>query len=117
MERMSVAFTEKSSTAMIKRGNLPRRSEPGVAVVSTEIGKQFSNGLDATPETVKALVAIITALLAETLSGDVIFLSMGAAEKMAIGSGVSPEEFHRVKGHILRFWQRKKAQHPLAGMF
>lgn len=111
------AESMKKSSIVVKDGSLPQHSEPGAVAVLTPIDMQSSDGFQATPETIKALVAITTALLAEMLSGDLICLAMCQAEKMAIESGVSPEEFNRVKKHLVKFWAKKKAQNPIGSMF
>ena len=117
MELMSVECMTKSLTVKTRRGKSLLPLVPDVAVVSTQTDKQFSDEFEVTSETVKALASITTALLAETLSGDLLWLAMRQAERMAAESGVSPEEFNRVKGHLLEFWKKKKASHPLGSMF
>ena len=114
---MSVELMNELSTVKTRHGKSLQHSEQAVAVLSTQIDKESSEGLNATPETVKALTAITMGLLKETLSGDAIYLAMGAAKKVALESGVSLDEFHRVESHILRFWARSKSRNPLAGMF
>ena len=114
---MNVECTTKSSMAKIKHGKSLLPSGLGAVAVSTTTGRQFSEEFEVTSETVKALASITTALLKETLSGDLVWLAMRQAEKMAIESGVSPEEFDRVKSHLLEFWKKKKAHHPMGGMF
>lgn len=63
------------------------------------------------------LAAMVAALLSEMLSGDLMALAMYRAEAMAKESGVSKEEFERVKKELVRFWAEKKAGNPMGGMF
>lgn len=64
-----------------------------------------------------ALTAMLVGLFRNTLSSDVLSLSMGYAERMAKEAGVSEAEWVRVKEIALRAWQRESSKNPLKGMF
>lgn len=117
MGLMNVECMTESSVVKTGHGKSLPPSGPGAVAVSTTTGRRFSEEFEVTPETVKALASITTALLSEMMSGDLMYLAMGAAQKMAIESGVSPEEFNRVKSHLLAFWRRKRAGNPMSEMF
>ena len=116
-EDVGAGNMKKSSIAVTRVGTSVQPLEPDAVVRSTDAGQASSEKLNCSENTVKALVAFITALLGNTLSGDVIYLAVGEAEHLARDAGVPPEEFKRVMGHIMRFWRRKKAEHPLGSMF
>lgn len=71
---------------------------------------------DATATEV-ALLAIVQSLLHNTLSGDVIFLSMFAAHDLAIKHGCTQEQYQRVQTRILEEWQTQSGRNPLKGLF
>ena len=117
MEPMSAKSTSKSLGAKTDHGTLLPPLEQAVVLHSIAIGEQLFNGSVVKDETIKAILAILTALLRETLSADVMELSLMQAESVALAGGVSQIEFDRVKKGIVEFWADRKAQHPLASMF
>ena len=62
-------------------------------------------------------MAILVALLRETLNGDVMELTLGLAKNMALSEGVSEKEFERVEKKIREFWAIRRAQNPLSILF
>jgi hypothetical protein len=117
MGLMNAENTGKSLRVEVRTGTLPQLSERVAVVASTQTDKTYSGGLEATPETVTILTGILLGLLSNTLSGDVIYLSMGAARAMCRESGVSDEEFERVGKVIMAKWAAMKSRNPMASMF
>lgn len=79
--------------------------------------RSFVAGLEPTPEAVTVLTAMLIGLLKNTLSGDVIALSMYSAKDMSKEAGVSEAEFKRVHEVIVKKWAELKSQNPLSTMF
>lgn len=107
----SVASTAKSSLVPSPNGGPLQPSEQAVAVPSTP------TGLDCSPETVKVLVAMLHGLFYNTLSGDVMFLSLLQAKDTAMESGVSEAEFERVAGLVMKNWKLNRDRNPLSCLF
>lgn len=63
-------------------------------------------GLPTSRETVVALTAMLTALMANTTSGDIMVLSSGYARRLAVDAGVSSAEFDRVMDAVRLKWRR-----------
>jgi hypothetical protein len=114
---MTVKSTKRSLVAKTGHGTFLPPLEQAVVLPSIAIGEQLFNGSVVKDETIKAILAILTALLRETLSADVMALSMTQAESVALTGGVSQAEFDRVKKGIVEFWADRKSRHPLASMF
>lgn len=112
---MRVVSTKTSSKGLTSRGSSLQPSEPDVVALS--IRTELPSFGDCNPETVKALTAMILALLRNVLSGDVICLSTYAARDMAKRAGVSDEEFERVLKTLMEYWAASKARNPLGSMF
>ena len=117
MEPMSAKSTGKLLKARTPVGTLLPLLEQDVVLRSIATGKQLFGDFKIGNETVKAVLAILTALLRETLNEDVLALSLHQAESVALAGGVSKAEFNRVKKGVVAFWADRKAQHPLASMF
>jgi hypothetical protein len=116
MEHMVAKSTTRSLKVEIGHGTLLPPLGQAVVLRSTRIDKLLPEGSESS-ETVRAVLAILTALLRETLSSDVMELSLSQAEHVALAGGVSQSEFDRVKKGVVRFWADRKAQNPLASMF
>ena len=117
MGHMSAKSMSKLSKAKISHGTLLPPLEQAVVLSSTAIGRQLFGGSVVKDETIKAILAILTALLRETLNSDVMELSLMQAESVALAGGVPQAEFDRVKKGIVEFWADRKSRHPLASMF
>ena len=116
---MDARYTSKSLKVRIQSGTSLRLSEPvAVAPSLTKPDKRFSaEGLDATPETVTVLAALLVGMLKMQLSGDCIYLAMCSAKSMCQDAGVSDEEFGRVQEIVMKKWEQMKKGNPLASMF
>lgn len=110
---MNAKSTNRSLKAKTSHGTLLPPLEQAVVHHSTKFLPESSE----LNETVKAILAILTALLRETLSSDVVALALHQAESVALDGGVSKTEFDRVRKSVVMFWADRKAKHPLAGMF
>ena len=88
------------------------------SLVSTNLSPDLSPPplTDATATEV-ALLAIVQSLLRNTLSGDVIYLSMFSAHDLAIKHGCTQEQYQRVQTQILEEWQVQSGRNPLKHMF
>jgi len=73
--------------------------------------------MGCSPETTKALVAMLMGLLAHTHSGDVVALAMMSAEQMAEEAEVSPAEWQRVLKCVKAYWKLEMRRNPISGMF
>lgn len=74
-------------------------------------------GTPCSEPTLISLSACVAALLSNTLSEDVIMLSMRRARNMATQTGVTNEEFDRVQGLMMRAWKQSFNQNPLSCLF
>lgn len=117
MEHMSAKSTSRLLKARILVGTLLPPLEQAAALRSTAIGKRLFGGSKVSDETLKAVMSILVALLRETLSSDVMQLSLSVARSMALAEGVSKREFDRVEKRVVKFWSDRRLQNPLASMF
>lgn len=102
-----------------------KKSSPDPSPTGT--GTQPLVPVAALPETLPALTcssatlislsAICTGLLAETLSGDVMYFAMARAQDDALKAGVDPDEYQRVQDIILKHWKAKRSGNPMSGLF
>ena len=119
MEHMYAGNMKRSSIVKTRAGMSLRLSEP-VAVCHSATAtekRSFVAGLEPTPEAVTVLTAMLIGLLRNTLSGDVVALSMYSAKHMSEEAGVSEDEFKRVSDVIVKKWAELKSQNPLSTMF
>jgi hypothetical protein len=116
-ERMCAVSTKKLSKARTNHGTLRQPSVQAVVLRSTATDMLSCGDLPINENTVKVLAAFVAALLSNTMSGDVIQLSLCSAEKMAKESGVPEKECKRVLASLMLFWRRKMSQNPLSSMF
>lgn len=103
--------TTTSSAVQCQNGGPTQPLEP-VAVLPATL-----SDLPCSSETLISLSAICGGLLAETLSGDAMYLAMARAEDDAQKAGVALEEFERVRKIILRYWAVRRGQNPLSKLF
>ena len=113
---MNAKSTNRSLKAKTSHGTLLPPLGQAVVRRSIPIGNLLPES-SGSNETVKAILAILTALLRETLSSDVMALALHQAESVALAGGVSQKEFDRVKTEVAEFWADRKSRHPLASMF
>lgn len=73
--------------------------------------------LPCSSATLLSLSAICSGLLAETLSGDIMYLAMARAQDDALAAGVDPLEFERVMKVILNHWAAKRSRNPLHKLY
>lgn len=64
-----------------------------------------------------ALTAICVGLLSETMSGDVMFLSLMNASDIADQAGVSRAEYERVQQIVVDHWQRRRKLNPMHKLY
>ena len=73
--------------------------------------------LPCSKQTLISLCAIVNGLLANTLSSDIMYLSLMSACHEATRAGVSLEEYQRVQDTVVRQWEQKRRRNPLHSMF
>lgn len=100
----SLPVTPVSGTAL-------QLSERGAALRAT--GCDLGNS----GETVLALCALLSGILREVLSPDMIVLGIYQAEVLAKQAGVPKEEMDRVIQVVFENWLRNRSANPLSRMF
>lgn len=81
------------------------------------VPQEIPTGLECSEQTVTVLVAILHALFRNTLSSDVMALSLMTAEDTAIKRGVPEAEFRRIASQVHREWLAERNKNPLVSMF
>lgn len=106
-----VPSTKRSSTDPLPNGGPTQPLVPVVVLPET------LSDLPCSSETLISLSAICGGLLAETLSGDAMYLALMRAQDDALAAGVDPEEYQRVQDVILKHWAAKRSRNPLSKMY
>jgi len=70
-------------------------------------------GLEADVATVASLASLLVSLLEQTLSGDKIALASMSARRIAMGFGVPPDEFERVRKAVVSKWIELGERSPI----
>lgn len=103
--------TKKSSPDLLPTGTGILPLAPVAALPATLSGLKCSNA------TLLSLSAICNGLMAETLSGDAMYLALARAEDDALKAGVDPVEYERVRDIIIKQWAAQRSRNPLSGLF
>ena len=72
--------------------------------------------LPVTAGTIKAMASIVLGYCGNTWSGDVSYLAMGLGEDIAKKSGVTREDFNRVRDGVKAAQARMRASNPVSSM-
>jgi hypothetical protein len=107
----SAASITKSSPDPSKNGGPLQPLEQAVAVLETP------TELECSRQTIIVLTAILHGLFYNTLSGDVMMLSMLSARETARKAGVPETEFNQIGKIVFEEWKRTRNRNPLSGMF
>ena len=90
----------------------PQPSDQGVVVLS-EILQDNQSSAPSTKVALVSLFSIALAFQSNCLSGDLRFLSMAAAKKMAMARGVKEDDFDEIAALLMS----NRGRHPMDGMF
>ena len=93
-------------------GITPPHSARDVAQASIQ-----SDNFSCDVKTIKALCAILDALLYETLSEDKISLTLRRARNNALHDGLSLEEWEKIQKVVSCHWLQRRNENPLSRMF
>ncbi len=118
MEQSKDIPAESTTTSLVSRdGKSLQPSGRDVAHRSTQIASESSTKLSNSQNQITVLMAILVGITENTLSGDVIALSVYRAKDICHNLGVDEDIFEDTVKRYLKFSADVKARHPMGSMF